>query len=146
MAIGKEHVQGAGNTDIAVAREGGFSAAIELKWWSDPSNQVDDALWDAVKVATFVREDVADAGYLIAAGSDSTWDSEMRLLMFCQRGEWPLAEIRQGQTYFQNMFSASKGPLTLPIGLRTEPAGEPVAIQTETGPWSLRCCRVWPLP
>ena len=62
--IGKEHIRGAGTTDVVVTRDNDVTAAIELKWWRDPSNQTDDALWDAVKVATFVREGVADAGYL----------------------------------------------------------------------------------
>jgi hypothetical protein len=42
------------------------------------------------------------------------------------------------------MFSESKGPVTLPSGLRTDPVGLPVAIQTEREAWSIRCCRVWP--
>ena len=139
--IGKEHFLRGGSTDIAVFREDECLAVIELKWWSDPSNQVDEALWDAVKVATYVRERVARAGYLISAGADQTWTGTNPLLRFWVGGEWPLAEIQALKPYYTRIFEGEAGPVVPLTSLRAEPV-RAVPIHTVAGDWSLRCCRV----
>jgi hypothetical protein len=139
VSIGKSIFRAAGATD-----ESGdsYPAAIELKCRADASNRIDDALWDAVKMATFVREGVA--GYLIAAGAATTWVGKNPLLRFWEGGEWLLAEIQQLKPYYQKVFGESKGPSVLPAGLRSAPIGVPVAIHTIREVWSVRSCRIWP--
>jgi hypothetical protein len=142
--IGKHVFAGAGTTDIAITDGDAYAAAIELKWWADPSNRIDDALWDAVKVSTFVREQVCVAGYLVAAGAAATWEGKNPLLRFWQGGEWNLADIQDLKPYYSTRFGPGKGPAILPSGLRTELVGSAVLITTLFGDWSVRACRVWP--
>jgi hypothetical protein len=142
--IGKHVFAGAGTTDMTITDGESYAAAIELKWWVDPANSIDDALWDAVKVATFVREKVCEAGYLIAAGAVATWDGTNPLVRFWKGGEWPLSEIQSLKPYYATRFGPGKGPEVLPAGLRSEPVGSAVPIVTVFGEWSVRACRVWP--
>jgi hypothetical protein len=146
VAIGKNHVRGAGTTDVVVLRENVPAIAIELKWWADAVNRIDDALWDAVKLATFVREGVIEAGYLIAAGRVSTWRGANPLLSLWEGFDAPLAEMQCRKPYYQTRFDDVRGPRVMPSHLRTEPIGVAVSIHTVDEDWLVRCCRVWPNP
>jgi hypothetical protein len=79
--------KGTGGVDIAVstARDKGYEAIAELKLWKN-RGKIDEALWDAWKLASAYRENLAWFADLIAAGPRGYWGSGRATLRFFEDG------------------------------------------------------------
>lgn len=126
-----------------------WDVLIELKWWYDPSNQVDDALRDVVKMATYRMLGVSKTAYLIAAGAESTWrkkDGYGHYTRLWDTGQHDLVELIGARSpYAAAQFSQPKQyPGEVPRTIQTI-AVRTVPIQLIDGAaWLLRCARVEP--
>jgi hypothetical protein len=126
-----------------------WDALIELKWWYDPTNQVDDSLKDAVKMATYRSLAVARTAYLVAGGSPTTWEKRIGYGYYTrlwETHEHDLVELIDARSpYAADQFKPPKQfPAEAPRRIATTDIAN-VPIQVVSGsPWMLRCSRVEP--
>jgi hypothetical protein len=133
-----------GAADIAVLKKGtGFEALAELKVWRKP-DKINEALWDAWKLASAYTENLAPCVYLIALGPSACWRSGNPLIGFWDNCTWNSRELWQKfSSVMAPWVSEKKGPSKLPAGMKTTPIGSAVPVQLfENEPWLLRCSRI----
>jgi hypothetical protein len=138
----------AGGIDIAVRalKKTGYEALAELKVWQDP-NKINEALWDAWKMASAYKEGLAPYVYLIAAGPREYWESGKKLVQLWANRAWNTREL--WDEFFSVMakwVSGNKGPSELPAGMKTTLIGSIPVQLFEADPWFLRCTRIQTTP
>jgi hypothetical protein len=83
---------------------------VELKWWYDPKNQIDDAILDLAKLAAYRQRNRTTGAYLIAAGDSDAWSATTTFHAYTrlwqdgrynledlarERGQWMLRQLEK---------------------------------------------------
>jgi len=128
-----------GAADIAVRKKGeGREALAELKVWRSV-DKINEALWDAWKLASAYKDSIALNVYLIAFARKEHWESGNKLIGLWDDRTWNSRELWEE---FSFVMASAKRPLSLPAGMRTTRIASVPVQHAEGEPWELRCSRV----
>jgi len=136
-----------GRFDIGVRKQSGngYDALAELKLWRDKGKSA-EAAWDAWKLASAYRHELAWNVYLIAAGKESLWGEYPGTELFSDGVAKAAESWSRYQAWFDQWTTPTSGPINLPAGLKTH-ALERIPIHVADGePWLVACARVTTTP
>lgn len=126
-----EHVEA---VDVGVrGRFSGRTAAVAQVTWWDGAIDLQEALWEALRVAAVVRAGAA-AGYLVAAAATSAWAAAAGAAAPFAEGERAVAPL---------LAEGGGDEAIVPSRLGTAPLAEETLILGGLS-WGLRAVRVWP--
>jgi hypothetical protein len=133
-----------GGVDVAVGESPPYAGLIELKWWFDPVNQVDDSLWDLMKLAFYRKTEATARAYLITGGSPAAWSGKYPFATLWDGGTFDPAKLWSDRAWAGRQFKPGTNcPAELPAPVITTVIGEGVPIQVaDSEPWGLRAVRV----
>jgi len=137
-----------GATDIAVqkGKGAGYEALAELKVWRS-LDKIDEALWDAWKLASAYKEGLAPHVYLIAFGPSAYWESDKKLIGLWTDRTWNTRELwEEFSSLMAQWMAGKKGPLVLPAGMKTTLIGSVTVQHSKAEPWLLCCTRIQTTP
>jgi hypothetical protein len=132
---------GVGNCDIAVTGSNGDAPILlELKWGA---GTLYNCAWDAVKLASALREGAAQRAYLVAGAPLSDWRSEQRGAELFDSASWDTPAFMD---FYAKEFAfwrrdVKTRPEILPRSFSVREICS-VDIEIDTAQWQLRCSRV----
>jgi hypothetical protein len=116
-----------GGVDVAIGETPPYAGLIELKWWFDPVNQVDDSLWDLMKMAFYRRGQKTEKAFLISGGSPAAWSGKYPFAKFWDGGTFEPENLWRDRKWAGGVFKPGKNcPLELPAPVITTPLGDGV--------------------
>jgi hypothetical protein len=135
-----------GRADIAVKKGTRYKSLAELKVWR-VVDKIDEAIWDAWKLASAYKESLAPYVYLIAFGPTEHWQSGHKLLGLWTDRTWNTRELwEEWSSVMVQWMADDKGPSVLPAGMKTTLIGS-IPVQHSAGdPWLLGCTRITTTP
>jgi hypothetical protein len=136
-----------GTFDVAVrtAKGKGFEALFELKWCHE-QKKMSEALWDAWKLATAYKANLAPFVYLVAGAPLGLWESGHPFIEFWSDGKWSASDLWTTYGNAGYGFAEGKGPTELPAGMKSKTIGTVPVHLDGPSDWALRCARITTTP
>lgn len=136
---------GPGGVDVVVVQaESSWAALAELKWVGDWETFA-WCVFDALKMASARRSDLAMRCYVVAGAPRAIWKASTSSGTMLIDGEHDVASVVERYDGKGAVFSeAVAWPTALPARIETTVAAD-APVTTAQAPWKLKCVRIEPL-